>query len=401
MRIGAQYGVETEARVLGRKKNETMAFYRKNFIKNGRCSQAQVPLQFKTIFQSPESRTLIVQNSIESKFLQAENSNFIAFFLSKELRFFETSKVYFDGTFDICRNFSDRFCQLYIISTTQTVLDRVISTPIAFFYMKSRRAADYNLIFEFLSEKFEEEFGRKLFPKKIMLDCEMAVIKSAQKIWPGVKLGLCRVHIRRNLDRKFVEIFGKNFFDSDPTMQIFKKIVAGVFYLPATTFPTLINFFKSEFRPKFVNQKQNFDKFLSYLCENYLNSNARFKPSMWNSYTQVCDYQDTDNTTNPLESLNNVLKGMTRAGRVNFTRSCEILYKFKIRQMRRYYDARYNNGGNRKGRETLRKNEATLETMQMFSSDCILTDPKSLSNFAIKFSTYDVDAAHFEIFTEL
>ena len=69
--------------------------------------------------------------------------------------------------------------------------------------------------------------------------------------------------------------------------------------------------------------------------------------------------------------------------------------------MRRYYDARYNNGGARKARETRRKNEATLETMQLLSTDCILTDPKSLSNFAMKFSTYDVDAVHFQIFTEL
>ena len=330
-----------------------------------------------------------------------ENENFIAFFLAKELRFFETSKIYCDGTFDICRNYSDRFCQLYIFSTTQAVLDRVISTPICFFFMKSRRATNYEEIFEFLCEKFEAEFGRKMFPIKLMMDCEMAVIKSAQKIWPGVIIGLCRIHIRRNLDRKFVEIFGKNFFDSNPTMQIFKKIVGGLFYLPATTFPILINFFKTEFRPKFLNQKTNFDKFLKYLSETYLNSDARFKPSLWNSFTQVCDFEDTDNTTNSIESLNNVLKGMTRSGRVNFPRACEILYKFKTRQMRRYYDARYNNGGARKARETRRKNEATLETMQLFSTDCILTDPKSLSNFAIKFSTYDVDAVHFQIFTEL
>ena len=204
-----------------------------------------------------------------------------------------------------------------------------------------------------------------------------------------------------NLTVDFQFIFGKNFFDTNPTIPIFKKIVAGLFYLPATTFPILIEFFKSEFRPKFLNQKLNFDKFLKYLCETYLNSDARFKPSLWNSYTQVCDFQDTDNTTNPIESLNCVLKGMTRSGRVNFPRACEILYRFKTRQMRRYYDARYNNGGCRKARETLRKNEATLETMQYFSTDCILTDPKSLSNFAIKFSTYDVDAVHFEIFTEL
>ena len=69
--------------------------------------------------------------------------------------------------------------------------------------------------------------------------------------------------------------------------------------------------------------------------------------------------------------------------------------------MRRYFDARFNNGGARKARETRRKNYPTLEIMQLFSTECILTDPKSLSNFAIKFSTYNIDAEHFQILTEL
>ena len=150
-----------------------------------------------------------------------------------------------------------------------------------------------------------------------------------------------------------------------------------------------------------MNQNLNLDKLLKYLCETYLNFDACFKPSLWNLYAQVCDFQDTDNTTNPIESLNYVHKGMKRSGRVNFPRASEILYKFKTRQMLPYYDARPNKGDCRIARETLRKNEATLETMQCFSTDCILTDPRSLSNFAIKFSTYDVDAVHFEIFTEL
>ena len=77
-----------EAKVLGRKKNEQLAFYRKNFIKNGRCLQSQVPLQFRTIFKSPESRTLIVQNAVESEFLQAENESFVAFFFVKRTSFF-------------------------------------------------------------------------------------------------------------------------------------------------------------------------------------------------------------------------------------------------------------------------------------------------------------------------
>ena len=84
MAIGRNFGIQTESKILGCKRNELQSYYDKNLRKNGYSTQFQVPHQFRSIFESPEnSMTHTVQNSVESKFLQFESENFVAFFLSK------------------------------------------------------------------------------------------------------------------------------------------------------------------------------------------------------------------------------------------------------------------------------------------------------------------------------
>ena len=51
---------------------------------------------------------------------------------------------------------------------------------------------------------------------------------------------------------------------------------------------------------------------------------------------------------------------------------------------------------NKQGQETIRKRETTLQIMQLFKTDAILTDPKSLINFALKFANYDISYIMYE-----
>ena len=38
---------------------------------------------------------------------------------------------------------------------------------------------------------------------------------------------------------------------------------------------------------KFQNHKNNFDTYFAYLCENYLNTDSKFRPSLWFPYSDV------------------------------------------------------------------------------------------------------------------
>ena len=91
-------------------------------------------------------------------------------------------------------------------------------------------------------------------------------------------------------------------------MMIFYKILQEIFFLPFTKFPIIIHFLRNEFRDLFPDKKQKFDRIFEYLTENYLNSEAKFKPSLWSSYTEISDFENFDNSKNFVESLNFVLK---------------------------------------------------------------------------------------------
>ena len=162
-----------------------------------------------------------------------------------------------------------------------------------------------------------------------------AAYQSAQQVWLGVRVQLCRVHVIRAWERKFVEIFGKVFFYSDKNMMIFYKILQGIFFLPVTKFPIIIDFLRNEFRDLFPGKNQKFDRIFEYLTENYLNSEAKFKPSLWSSYNEISDFENFDNSTNFVESLNFVLKKFVPRGTVSFKKACETIFRFKIYERQR------------------------------------------------------------------
>ena len=64
--------------------------------------------------------------------------------------------------------------------------------------------------------------------------------------------------------------------------------------------------------------------------------------------------------------------------------------------MEKKFQALKNGNMNKQGQETIRKRETTLQIMKLFKTDAILTDPKSLINFALKFANYDISYIMYE-----
>ena len=106
-----------------------------------------------------------------------------------------------------------------------------------------------------------------------------------------------------------------------------------------------------------------------------MKSDAKFKPSLWSSFTEISDFENFDNSTNFVESLNFVLKKMVPRGTVSFKKACETIFRFKIYEISQKHQA-------------IRKRETILAIMKMLE-DVDLTDPKTLVNFALKFSHYN------------
>ena len=146
----------------------------------------------------------------------------------------------------------------------------------------------------------------------------------------------------------------------------------------------------------FSGQFRKFDKMLNYLTTNYLNPLAKFRPSMWSCYNEISDFQCVENSTNFVESINGALLKFCPRGTISFSKAVEPIHGFKLDAMEKKFQALKNGNMNKQGQETIRKRETTLQIMQLFKTDAILTDPKSLMNFALKFANYDISYIMYE-----
>ena len=176
-------------------------------------------------------------------------------------------------------------------------------------------------------------FKGNFHQKKILFDCEKSSYEIAKEIWPHARVQLCRVHIIRAYKRNFIDIFGKIEFESNPNIKILYKILQGLFFIPVTCFPIIIQFFESEFRPLFSGQLKKFDKMLKYLTTNYLNPLSKFRPSMWSCYNEISDFQCVENSTNFVESINGALVKFCPRGTITFSKAVETIHAFKLDAM--------------------------------------------------------------------
>jgi len=106
----------------------------------------------------------------------------------------------------------------------------VREVPFIFILMKEQKTCNYEEVFNFIRMKFKTLHNRELLPFKMMIDVELAVLKTLKKLFPFSKLSLCRVHILRNMRKKGIEIFGKPFFEGNKHMKNFWTIIKGLFF---------------------------------------------------------------------------------------------------------------------------------------------------------------------------
>ena len=142
---------------------------------------------------------------------------------------------------------------------------------------------------------------------------------------------------------------------------------------------------RDRIRRSFVGTGQN-----GPLClvANFFSCLVSVKPSLWSSYTEISDFENFDNSTNFVESLNFVLKKFVPRGTVSFKKACETIFRFKIYEISQKHQAMKNGGMRKQEPETIRKREAILTIIQMLENSD-LNDPKTLVNFALKFSHYN------------
>ena len=81
--------------------------------------------------------------------------------------------------------------------------------PIVFAFLKFKHAAAYLKLFKFLNATFLAKLNRELVIRCFKIDCESAVIRAINTIYPNSNIKLCLVHIARYWLKKLFKCVSK------------------------------------------------------------------------------------------------------------------------------------------------------------------------------------------------
>ena len=392
-RLRERFGADFQAKVIGDKKCERNAFYRKFSKIYQNCAKTDVPIEYRQI-----ERTNFENNFgiFRENWHQYKSETMEIFFLSDELHYLETESVYADGTYYIIKDLN--FCQIYIISVLFKRENRTFSYPIIAAFTKGRTSAIYLELFSFVAETFQTKYQRPLKISRIISDAESAIFKPLRQIFPEVTLKLCKVHVLRSWQRKMIQIFGRTLFLTNNDLKNFWVILRGCFFIPAIFLEKLLEFFISEIRPRLRNCKGKFDEFLEYLRKNYFLDGSKFPPSMWSYFAQVSDFSDMETSTNSIERINLKLKRTCPTGQITFHRACRILFEFKVEFLAQLIHKMDNFNFNLKRPKQIQNETCIKKLVQEFTELSLdrQRDISLLVNYCEKFALYNNDVQYFE-----
>ena len=80
--------------------------------------------------------------------------------------------------------------------------------PVFMWLMKNKSKDAYVKILEYMKQKYLEDhtFTTQLNPPSISSDCELAMIRAVEIVFPNTQILLCTVHIIRNLMRHLRDV---------------------------------------------------------------------------------------------------------------------------------------------------------------------------------------------------
>lgn len=161
--------------------------------------------------------------------------------------------------------------------------------PLVFVLCANKKTSTYNSIFEQLKKS-----QKKLDPKQINVDCELAAINAAQHAFPNVKIQLCWFHIKQSVIRNLSSLGLKERYENDEKFANEIRMMIAVAFLPVgDVIPAWEKFIQHSETLNAAEQKKC--KSISYFVNEYFEKNyigqrkpdgsrkkPRFAPYLWN-----------------------------------------------------------------------------------------------------------------------
>lgn len=255
-----------------------------------------------------------------------------------------------DGTFYVAP--SD-FEQLYVIQSK--VLN--VNVPLIYVLMKHRSSSDYDSLFTTLKKITSTE------PTYIIIDFEMAVLKSLKNVFTKTQVFGCLFHFGQTIWRKVGVLKLTNEYINNPTINYYFRLFLSLVFVP-----------QNETRKEYLKIKQSilnagiyekFQLFIEYFERTFIGrldtttltlSPPMFEISFWSAHSRVLNL--LPRTTNSLEGWNRSIRDVVRIAHPNIINLIIALQKEQV-----YYEKKMLEAAAEHKKPELNENERKLLTI--------------------------------------
>lgn len=238
--------------------------------------------------------------------------------------------------------------------------------------------------------KFRAKFNRNLNIPCFKIDCESAVIRAINTVYPNANVKLCLVHIARNWLKKLFECVTKSAFNRSTELKDCWRMLLGIFYLPPWCIEHIRYCLNNVILPSLVVKVQpGFRKYIAYLEKWYLADNAIYHHTKWNYYYTVSNFSEFNTSKNCAEVTNRKLKVLCGNGKISFHEACRILKDFKTTYVSGFQHHVKKDNLNPRSKKALNRESNLLEIMTEWDSLIDSQQAELSVQYAFKFGHAD------------
>lgn len=203
------------------------------------------------------------------------------------------ASIYVDGTF---RTAPHPYVQ---ILTIHGLINGFV-IPLVFVLMTGKSTSQYTEVLKHLKAETLRLTQQAFQPQRVILDFEHSLMIALEAEFPSARLSGCYFHFNQSLWRHVQHLgLATDYLQNRRLQKIVRKVMA-IGFLPTLLVRQNFNLLRSSRRvQRLINTFPRLDDWFEYVDATYVQTNALFRPSIWNVY----DRKSHTRTNNHVEGM--------------------------------------------------------------------------------------------------
>jgi MULE transposase domain len=207
---------------------------------------------------------------------QANDWGLVVFSSSKMIRILQQCACLFiDGTFETAHAPYEQIVTIHGLYQGSVI-------PFVFCLVTGKTTGQYRQIFQYLKRAVLIKTGQALLPQRFVLDFENSLMTAIETEFPGCRVSGCYFHWCQSLWRNVQHHHLAGHYSRDPELKKAIRKVMSIAFLPVLLVRVNFTIFRRSRRVnRLTAQYPDFDEWLKYVQQTYIDNNCRFPPPVW------------------------------------------------------------------------------------------------------------------------